>query len=60
MAEKKIFYTPYDISQMLGISYQTALEWIKTSGIKYSKVGRKYLVSKINFNIFTQQSADFH
>ena len=53
MDENTLFYTPYQISLMFGISYHTALEWIKNSGIRYTKVGKKYLVPKNYFNALT-------
>lgn len=44
--------TPYDIAELLQVSYDTALEFIKTSGILYIQVGRQYRVSEQAFNAF--------
>lgn len=44
--------TPYDIAELLQVSYDTALEFIKTSGILYIQVGRQYRVSEQAFNTF--------
>ncbi len=44
--------TPYQIAEMLQISYEQALDFIKYSGVKYFKVGRQYRVFErtlINF-----------
>lgn len=47
----KTFYTPKDISDILDISYQNALEFIKYSGIVYLKIGRQY---RVNIDIFNE------
>ena len=44
-----VFYTPSDIADILKISYDTALTWIKTSGVEYFMVGRQYRVTKASF-----------
>ena len=44
--------TPYDIAELLQVSYETALEFIKNSGIQYVKVGRQFRVSEKTFNAF--------
>ena len=44
--------TPYDIAELLQVSYDTALEFIKTSGITYITVGRQYRVSEKAFEAF--------
>ena len=52
-----IFYTPAEIAEMLKISYDTALNWIRTSGIDYYMVGKKYRVTKKSFEkMFTAPS----
>ena len=44
--------TPYDIADLMQVSYDTALEFIKTSGIPFVRVGRQYRVSEKAFNAF--------
>ena len=44
-----IFYAPSDIAEMLRVSYDTALAWIKTSGVEYFMVGKQYRVTKSSF-----------
>ena len=48
--------TPYDIAERLQVSYDTALEFIKNSGIAYIRIGRQYRVAETVFNAFV--SAD--
>jgi len=45
-----VFYTPAQIAEMLQVSYDTALSWIKTSGIVYYQVGKQYRVTKASFD----------
>ena len=50
----KEFYTPSDIAERLGVSYATALQWIKyDSKIPYIKIGRTYRVKVEVFDKFT-------
>lgn len=44
--------TPYDIAELLQVSYDTALDFIKNSGISYIQVGRQYRVSEKAFTAF--------
>ena len=37
--------TPADIAKILQVSYDTALHFIKHSGIAYTKIGRQYRVN---------------
>ena len=37
--------TPYEIAEILDISYASALAFIKYSGIDYLKIGKQYRVS---------------
>ena len=48
--------TPYDIADLLQVSYDAALEFIKNSGIAYIRIGRQYRVAETVFNAFV--SAD--
>lgn len=47
--------TPHDVADILKVSYETALEFIKYSGIDYVKVGRQYRVSKDKLAAFLQK-----
>ena len=38
--------TPAEVAERLNISYDTALDMIKYSGLPYVKVGRQYRVSE--------------
>ena len=38
--------SPRDVAEVLGVSYETALAFIRYSGIDYLKVGRQYRVSE--------------
>lgn len=40
------FYTPQEIADILSISYEQALSFIKYSGIVYVRIGRLYRVNK--------------
>lgn len=44
--------TPRDVARILGISYETALAFIRSSGIDYIKVGRQYRVSEEKLEAF--------
>ena len=47
--------TPRDVAEILGISYEAALAFIKYSGIDYIKVGRSYRVAEEKLNEFLLQ-----
>lgn len=49
------FLTPSDIADVLQISYDSALAWIKQSGVDYLKVGRQYRVMANKFLAFVQR-----
>ena len=44
--------TPKEVSQIMTVSYDTALAFIKYSGIDYIKVGRQYRVSAEKLKAF--------
>ena len=52
------FLTPHEIAQMLQISYEKALAFIKFSGIKYVKIGNQYRVSESALTTFLQRNTD--
>ena len=47
--------TPYDIAEKLKVSYDTALAFIKYSGIPYLKIGRQYRVTEEDFDAFVNK-----
>lgn len=52
------YLTPHEIAQMLQISYEKALAFIKYSGVKYIKIGNQYRVSETSLNVFLQKNTD--
>ena len=44
--------TPSDIAKMLQISYDKALDFIKYSGVEFTKIGRQYRVFESSLNLF--------
>lgn len=44
--------TPNDIAEMLHISYEKALDFIKYSGVSFTKIGRQYRVAESSLNAF--------
>ena len=49
--------TPQEVADILKISYEKALEFVKYSGIPYIKVGRQYRVDSSALNAFLQSEA---
>ena len=47
--------TPQEIADILKISYESALAFIKCSGIDYLTVGNQYRVVESKFNVFLSQ-----
>ena len=47
--------TPKDIAEILSISYDSALSFIKNSGIEYLELGRQYRVTEDKFLAFLAQ-----
>ena len=46
------YLTVTEIADMLKVSYDKALDFIKTSGIEYVKVGRQYRVLESKLNAY--------
>ena len=44
--------TPKEVAGILNVSYETALSFIKYSGIEYIQIGRQYRVSPDKLNAF--------
>lgn len=53
------FLTPQDIADILLISYESALAFIKQSGIDYWQIGRQYRVSKETFETFMKRKGQW-
>lgn len=49
--------TPQEIADILKISYDKALDFIKYSGVPYLQIGRQYRVEKAKFISFLQKSS---
>lgn len=47
--------TPAEVAERLSISYDTALQMIKYSGLPYLKIGRQYRVSEDVINDIMMQ-----
>lgn len=47
--------TPQQIADILQVSYDTALAFVRYSGIDYIKIGRQYRVSYDKFEAFIKQ-----
>lgn len=50
------YLTAYEVAEMLKISYEKALAFIKYSGIKYVKIGNQYRVSESALITFLQKN----
>ena len=44
--------TPSDVAQQLQIPYESALKWIRLSGIQYYKIGRQIRVQQKDLDKF--------
>lgn len=55
MQANQNFLTPNEISEILKVSYPTALAFVKYSGIDYIKIGNQYRVSEEKFNAYIQK-----
>lgn len=54
-----MFLTPHDIAEILHISYESALAFIKQSGIDYIQIGRQYRVSQDAFETFIKRKGQW-
>ena len=50
------YLTPREVAEMLQISYEKALAFIKYSGVKYVKIGNQYRISETALNVFLQKN----
>ena len=50
--------TPAEVAELLKVSYDTALNFIKKSGLPYTKVGRQYRIKKLKLRTqFSSQNS---
>ena len=52
--------TPKEVAKILKISYESALAFIKYSGIDFLKVGNQYRVSKDKLEAFVRQKGSYY
>lgn len=50
--------TAREVAAVLKVSYDTALDFIKYSGIKYIQIGRQYRVEERTLNAFLAQKGN--
>jgi len=51
-----MWLTPNDVAEILKISYEKALDFIKHSGVKFVQIGRQYRVSEVSLNAFLSKN----
>lgn len=52
--------TPKDVAAILQVSYESALAFIKYSGIDYHKIGNQYRVSAEKLKAFLSKKGPIH
>ena len=52
--------TPTEVAQVLQVSYETALAFIKYSGVDFVRVGRQYRVSEEKLSAFLNKRGQIH
>lgn len=52
--------TPKEVADILQISYESALGFIRYSGIDYIKIGRQYRVTEEKLNAFLAKKGRIH
>jgi len=55
MPEK--YLTPKEVASILDVSYGTALDLIKYSGVPHKRIGRQYRVSPDELNAFLRKNS---
>ena len=55
MMTKIEMLTPHQIADILQISYDSALAFVRYSGIDYIRIGRQYRVSRDKLEMFLKQ-----
>lgn len=52
------FLTPHEVADILRVSYDTALTFVKYSGLDYIRVGHQYRVSEAKLKAFLSQKGN--
>ena len=52
------YLTPHEIADLLRLSYDKALDFIKYSGVRYARFGRQYRVDKKDLMAFLTQKGN--
>ena len=52
--------TPAEVADILKISYETALAFIKYSGVDYVRIGRQYRVSEEKLTAYLSKRGRIH
>lgn len=52
--------TPKEVADILKISYETSLAFIKYSGIDYHRIGNQYRVSAEKLRVFLNKKGPIH
>ena len=55
-----VMLNPRKIAEILGISYEAALAFVKYSGIDHIRIGRAYRVAEEKLNAFLLQDGQVH
>lgn len=55
LAEEQSFLTPKEVSDLLRVSTQTVLRWIKEGKLPAYKVGRAWRISKVDLDRWLNQ-----
>jgi len=50
--------TPHEVAELLKISYEKALSFVKYSGVPYVKIGKQYRVSEIALTNFLSKTTE--
>lgn len=51
------YFTAEDIAELLKISYDSALKFVKYSGVHYIKIGRQYRVPQDALEVFLNKNS---
>ena len=54
------YLTPHEIADILQISYEKALEFVKFSGVPYVRIDRQYRVEESAFKTFLTRKGNIH
>lgn len=54
------YLTPHEIADILQISYEKALEFVKYSGVPYVRIDRQYRVEENALKAFLSRKGNLH